>query len=175
MSPAARMQAKWSPKSRKSKNSPNGSPVSVARGDSRKESAKISGRRGVSGRKQDSRAGGSLVGSGSRRLLDQAELSDLAPMANEINTDISQFLNTKQTFNHSLTGVTHTSGGDKDGNTGDRDSNYAVSGGVGYNKNAGGKGGSMPPVNQQLLMNEFGPRAAAMGLAGSQLYAGGAA
>lgn len=29
-------------------------------------------------------------------------------MINEINTDISQFLNTKQTFNHSLTGVTNS-------------------------------------------------------------------
>ena len=50
----------------------------------------------------------SLSASYSRKQLDQAELSDSAPIINEINTDISQFLNTKQTFNQSLTGVTQS-------------------------------------------------------------------
>ena len=31
----------------------------------------------------------------------------------EINTDISQFLNTKHTFDHNLTDATHTADGDK--------------------------------------------------------------
>ncbi len=37
-------------------------------------------------------------------------MSDAGPNQQEINTDISQFLNTKQTFNHSMTGVTHRDG-----------------------------------------------------------------
>lgn len=50
----------------------------------------------------------SMTGSYSRKKLEDEQLSDSAPMINEINTDISQFLNTKQTFNHSLTGVTNS-------------------------------------------------------------------
>ena len=55
----------------------------------------------------------SMVGSGSaRRLIDGTESDQAHP--NEINTDISQFLNTKQTFRHSMTGVTQTDVGDKE-------------------------------------------------------------
>lgn len=50
----------------------------------------------------------SITGSYSRKKLEDEQLSDSAPIINEINTDISQFLNTKQTFNHSLTGVTNS-------------------------------------------------------------------
>ena len=45
--------------------------------------------------------GNSMIGSGSRRQLDHPE--DIAPYEKEYNTDISQFLNSKQTFNNSIT------------------------------------------------------------------------
>ena len=43
----------------------------------------------------------------------EGTFSDIAPVQQEINTDISQFLNTKQTFNQSLTGVTQTADGER--------------------------------------------------------------
>ena len=58
------------------------------------------------------------MGSGSRKLL--ADDSDKGQ--HDINTDISQFLNTKQTFNHSMTGNTYTEG-EKDAML-DRDSAF---------------------------------------------------
>ena len=60
--------------------------------------------RGTTGtRKQlESMIGGnSMIGSSSRRHLEHPE--DIAPYEKEYNTDISQFLNSKQTFNNSMT------------------------------------------------------------------------
>ena len=60
--------------------------------------------RGTTGtrRQPESMIGGnSMIGSGSRRQLDHPE--DIAPYEKEYNTDISQFLNSKQTFNNSIT------------------------------------------------------------------------
>ena len=60
--------------------------------------------RGTTGtrRQPESMIGGnSMIGSGSRRQLDHPE--DISPYEKEYNTDISQFLNSKQTFNNSIT------------------------------------------------------------------------
>ena len=71
-------------------------------------------------------------------------------MQQEINTDISQFLNSKQTFNHSLTGVTQTDGDGDKGAQLDRESNFEGAGGIRYSK---GKTGS--------FIHEFSPRVSA--------------
>ena len=103
-------------------------------------------------RKMGSIAHNSVDHSGSRKLLTGQDESESSPARQqEINTDISQFLNTKNTFNHSLAGVTHSESGEK-GDLLDRDSLHGQKksvGGIRFNTRF------QLGVQDGILSNEF--------------------